>query len=86
MPSGALRMQADQLASSRQAINARINAAKSAGDDASAKHLLDIRDALDAQVVAVVPEAGEFTQTFQHFSRPLDGFSRGNPSMRCRMP
>ena len=77
MPSGALRTQADQLASSRQAINARINAAKSAGDDASAKHLLDIRDALDAQVGAVVPEAGQFNQTFKDFSRPLDVFQPG---------
>jgi hypothetical protein len=71
-PANAFRLQADQLAASRQAINTRINAATRAGDNASAAHLLDIRNALDAQVNAAVPEAGQYNQTFADMSRPLD--------------
>ena len=77
MPSGALRQQGDQLAASRQAINSRISAATWAGDNATASHLLDIRNALDAQVNAAVPEAGQFNQTFADYSRPLDPMQFG---------
>lgn len=72
MPSGALRVNADQLAASRQAINARISKATQAGDDATARHLMDIRKGLDAQVSAAVPEAGQFTSEFSRLSKPLD--------------
>src|SRR6185312_7991634 len=66
-----------QLAARRQAINARISAAKSAGDDATARHLLQIRGALDQQVSRAVPEATQFTQKFAEMSRPLDVFEPG---------
>jgi hypothetical protein len=82
MPSGALREQADQLAASRQAIDTRIETAKRAGDDGSAKHLLDIRRALDNQINGAVPEAAEFNRVFAEKSRPLDVFdpNRGTVS------
>jgi hypothetical protein len=77
MPSGAFRTNADQLAGARQAIGARITAAKQAGDNATAGHLLDVQHALDAQINAAVPEAGQFTDAYRAASRPLDVFEPG---------
>lgn len=77
MPSGAMRTQADQLAGARNSLNVRISTAKSAGDNATVKHLSDVRDALDTQVNAAVPEAGQFTSAYQAASKPLDVFTAG---------
>jgi hypothetical protein len=73
----ATRTSADQIAASRQAINPRISSAKQAGDNATVGHLIGVRDALDAQVNAAVPEAGQFNRTYPSMSCPLDLFQPG---------
>ena len=77
LAAGTSREDAEQLAASRQAINARISDASRAGDNASAAHLLDVRKALDAQINSAVPEAGEYTRKYAEMSRPLDPASYG---------
>lgn len=77
LPTGNTRTQADQLAASRQAINSRIGSAIRNGDNATTSHLMDIRNALDDQVAAAVPEARQFNDTYAGYSRPLDAFQFG---------
>jgi hypothetical protein len=76
-PSGVLKTDAGGLKGARDAINTRISTAKSAGDNATVKHLSDVRNALDAQVAAVVPEAGQATAAYEAGSKPLDVFQPG---------
>jgi len=75
--SGKLREDAEQLAATRQALSARINDATRAGDNSSAAHLIDVRKALDEQINAAVPAAGEYTRKFADMSKPLDPSQHG---------
>jgi len=77
LPDGTTRNDAESLAATRQAINTRIGSAKASGDNASAAHLLDVRRALDDQINAAVPEAGQYTRAFADASRPLDPSTYG---------
>lgn len=77
LPDGTTRNDAQSLAATRQAINTRIGAAKSSGDNASATHLLDVRRVLDDQINSAVPEAGQYTRAYAEASKPLDPTTYG---------
>jgi hypothetical protein len=74
---GAERADAEQLAATRTALNERISTAKRGGDNATAVHLLDVRNALDEQVAKYVPEATQYSRTYAEASKPLDPLQYG---------
>jgi hypothetical protein len=74
---GAERADAEQLAATRTALNERISTAKRGGDNATAAHLLDVRNALDEQVAKYVPEATQYTRAYAEASKPLDPMQYG---------
>jgi hypothetical protein len=74
---GTERVDAEQLAASRTALNERINAAKRAGDNSTVMHLTSVRNALDEQVAKYVPETGQYSRAYAEASKPLDPLQYG---------